>query len=337
MQILVILFLALAGAIVPTVFYVYLVWWLDRYEREPLWLIAVAFGWGAIPAVLIGLVPELIFDQVLEPAVQNGDVFSALSFGISPPLFEESAKGIFLIALLLLFWPEYDDPLDGIIYGAMVGFGFAMTENFFYSLSAASEGGVGGQILNILLRSGLFGLNHAFFTSWTGLALGWARTHTGFFHRLVVPVLGWMTAMFFHSIHNLGATFAEATGCLSFLVSIVSDWGGILLMTLIAFWYIGREHLWLVTELQPEVANGLLTQKEYEVLVSSRRRTGARLQALLGQGLGAHHRLGQFYAAATKLAFKKHELSTYGEERGNSAEIARLRTSLQKMRTGQSS
>jgi hypothetical protein len=260
-----------------------------------------------------------------------------LSFGISPPLFEESAKGIFLIALLLLFWPEFDDPLDGIIYGSIIGFGFAMTENFFYSLSAASEGGIGGQIFNILLRSGLFGLNHAFFTSWTGLGIGWARTHTGIVNRLVVPVLGWLTAMFFHSIHNLGATFAEATACISFLISVVSDWGGILLMTIIAFWFVGREQKWLVTELMPEVASGLLTQQEYDVIVSSRRRTRARLQALFQRGFGAHYRLGRFFATASELAFKKHELSAYGEERGNSAAIAQLRTRLQAMRAAATS
>ncbi len=329
---LLIFLLALAGAIIPTIFYINLVWWLDRYEREPLWLLAGAFLWGAIPAVIGGLVLEVVFDNIVYGALGHNVLTDALSFAASPPLFEESAKGIFLVGLLLLFWRHLDDPLDGIVYGAMVGFGFATVENIFYFLSAASDAGLGGELVNIFLRAILFGLNHAFFTSWTGLALGWARTHFGLVNRVVVPVLGWLAAMFFHSVHNLGATFAEQTVCLSFFVSLFTDWGGILLMTIIAFIFIGRERQWLRTELQPEVASGLITQQEYDVLVSSLRRTRVRLNALVAKGWGAYERLGQFFAVATDLAFKKHELGAYGEEEGHTAEIAQLRTRLQSMK-----
>ncbi len=332
MQILIVLFLALAGAIIPTAFYVCLVWWLDRYEREPAWLLAMAFLWGAIPAVLIAVLPEVIFDAVLNSALGSNGIVNALSFGVSPPLFEESAKGIFLIGLLLLFWQEFDDPLDGIVYGSMVGFGFAMTENLLYYFGAYSDAGLGGEVVNIVLRSGLFGLNHAFFTSWTGMSLGWARTHAGLFHRLAVPLMGWLAAMFFHSVHNLGAAFAESTACFSFLIALVSDWGGILLMTIVAFWFIGREHEWLVTELQPEVSGGLLSQQDYEVVTSSRKRAIARLQVLSQRGFNAYRRLGQFFATATELAFKKHELRSFGEERGNTAAIAQLRSKLQQLK-----
>ena len=41
---------ALLGALIPTVFYVLFVWWLDRYDKEPVWLLALAFAWGAMPA-----------------------------------------------------------------------------------------------------------------------------------------------------------------------------------------------------------------------------------------------------------------------------------------------
>ena len=317
--------LALFGAIVPTILFVNLVWWLDRYEREPLWLLALAFAWGAIPAVLLVFVPEILVDRLLDSVLPAGGLKNALSFGVSPPLFEESAKGIFLIGFLLVFWSEFDDPLDGIVYGSMVGFGFALTENMFYFIGAASQGGVAGELFNIALRAGLFGLNHAFFTAWTGLALGWARTHSGALNRVAVPVLGWLTAMFFHSVHNLGAAFAQATVCLSFLIALLSDWGGILVLTIIAFMLIGREREWLVAELRPEVASGLLSAQDYEVLISSRRRAGMRFAALTSHGWLAYRRLGRFFQAATDLAFKKHELRAFGEERGNAAEISRLR------------
>jgi hypothetical protein len=84
--------------------------------------------------------------------------------------------------------------------------------------------------------------------------------------------------------------------------------------------------------LRPEVASGLLTQQEYDVVISSLRRAQARLRALTSRGWGAYERLGHFFAAATDLAFTKHQLSAFGEERGNSAEIASLRQRLQAMK-----
>jgi protease PrsW len=331
-QALVVVLLALFGAVIPTIVYVTLIWWLDRYEREPIWLLTLAFLWGAIPAVILVLVPEAVFDSVLYGVLGKNGVTDALSIGVSPPLFEESAKGIFLVGLLLVFWKHVDDPLDGIIYGAMIGFGFAMTEDVLYFLHAASDDGIGGEIINIFLRGFVFGLNHAFFTSWTGLALGWARAHLGLFNRVLVPLLGWMAAMFFHSVHNIGMTFAGATVCLSFLAALISDWGGILLMTVIAFTLLGRERQWLKLELKPEVDSGLLTQYEYDILLSSLRRARVRFGALTSEGWSAYRRLGQIFATATDLAFTKHQLRELGEERGNSAEITQLRARLQQLK-----
>ena len=47
-----VLIVAVLGALIPTIIYVLFIWWLDRYEKEPLWLLALAFLWGAIPAAM---------------------------------------------------------------------------------------------------------------------------------------------------------------------------------------------------------------------------------------------------------------------------------------------
>jgi RsiW-degrading membrane proteinase PrsW (M82 family) len=38
-------------AFVPAMFYLLPLVWLDRYEPEPLWLLAATFAWGALVAV----------------------------------------------------------------------------------------------------------------------------------------------------------------------------------------------------------------------------------------------------------------------------------------------
>src|ERR1043165_7560716 len=44
------LMLGFITATIPVPLYVILVLWIDRYESEPLWMLATAFGWGALIA-----------------------------------------------------------------------------------------------------------------------------------------------------------------------------------------------------------------------------------------------------------------------------------------------
>src|SRR5215813_15106826 len=44
------LLLGLVSAMIPVPLYIILVLWIDRYESEPLWMLATAFFWGALIA-----------------------------------------------------------------------------------------------------------------------------------------------------------------------------------------------------------------------------------------------------------------------------------------------
>ncbi|MHA2275200.1 MAG: PrsW family glutamic-type intramembrane protease, partial [Candidatus Kariarchaeaceae archaeon] len=87
----------------------------DKYEPEPYSRILVAYAYGMIsvvPAIFISLVA--IDFLILSP------IISAV---ILAPIIEEFAKGYFVVRLSKD--KSFDGPLDGIIYGAMVGAGFA--------------------------------------------------------------------------------------------------------------------------------------------------------------------------------------------------------------------
>ena len=43
-------------ACVPMFAFLVAVWWLDRYDREPVWLIGLTFLWGAIGGVVLSLI-----------------------------------------------------------------------------------------------------------------------------------------------------------------------------------------------------------------------------------------------------------------------------------------
>lgn len=170
MDILIILFLSF----VPMLIYALALWWLDRFEKEPLHLLALAFLWGAVPSIILSLILEIIFDIPITLLAGSALTYDLLGSSIAAPLIEEGTKAVALVALFLFFRHEIDSPLDGVIYGGMVGFGFAAVENLFYLFGAYAEGGLGGVAWLAFLRAGLFGLNHAMYTGFTGLGIALA-------------------------------------------------------------------------------------------------------------------------------------------------------------------
>ena len=60
---------------------------------------------------------------------------------------------------------EFDGILDGIIYGAVVGFGFAMTANMISYFGSFLLFGFAGLSNIIFVEGVLYGLNHGFYTA----------------------------------------------------------------------------------------------------------------------------------------------------------------------------
>ena len=96
--------------------------WLDRYEPEPIRLLALAFGWGALVATAAALVLQSV-DQYFAGTSED------MSAAIVAPITEELTKGLFVVLLLWFRRHELDGILDGLVYSGLVGVGFAFTEN----------------------------------------------------------------------------------------------------------------------------------------------------------------------------------------------------------------
>lgn len=295
---------SIAAAIIPTAVYVMVLWWLDRYEKEPQRLLWSAFIWGAAPAVILSLVAESVLQIPLADLGKAGAELASSSF--LAPVVEELAKGVAVLLILLLFRSEFDNVLDGIIYGATVGFGFAMTENVFYFMDSFAESGVDGLTIVIFMRAIVFGLNHALFTSVFGAALGYTRqTRTGCL-RWLAPPLGLLGAMTLHGIHNL---FASLSGemCFSLVISFLSDWAGVLVILVVLWLSARQEKRWITENLRPEVASGLISQADYDMICSYRRRQAALWRARLRLDRGETRRVDRLTRLATELAFKLHQ------------------------------
>jgi RsiW-degrading membrane proteinase PrsW (M82 family) len=266
MDILLALVISLIAAVLPTLIYSMLFYWADRYEREPRWLLWVSFLWGAVPAIVVSLIAELALGApfVGDPSSLAGEVVEG---AVVAPIVEELAKGF---ALLAIFWwrrQEFDGVLDGIVYGALVGFGFAMTENFLYFIGAYAEGGFGSLTVVIFLRSILFGLNHAFYTALIGIGLGMARHQRSRIQRAIWFAVGLSAGIFAHSLHNLGASLADVNFA-TFAINLVVGGAGLAIILLAIGLSWQHERNMIQAELAPEVGR-LLTRAEYERLTGT--------------------------------------------------------------------
>src|SRR5256714_9296444 len=128
-------------ATLPVPIYVALALWIARFEPEPPWTLATAFFWGALVAIFIAFVLNTLGGTIVGVALGDnaGELFASV---ISAPIVEESSKALVLFGLFFWKRDEFDGVIDGIVYAAMVGLGFAMTENIQYYGTAAREGNV---------------------------------------------------------------------------------------------------------------------------------------------------------------------------------------------------
>ncbi len=294
-------FLTLLACVIPTLLYVGIIYWADSYEKEPVWLLSAVFLWGAVPAIILSIVLGSFVEGVFEVVFgRNWQSFTAAI--LTAPIIEETTKGVALAGILAWRRHDIDTLLDGIIYGAMVGMGFAMVENSFYFIGEYDSGGLSAWAINVFFRAFIFGLNHALFSGLFGLGVAAGLLTKRESLRILFPLLGWTFAVFFHFVHNLSVGFDNAL-C---LIAPLADWGGVLLTIIVIMWALRQEKAWLQTYLVEEMQLGIITFSQYE-LISDLKKRRAHLWDLFVQGqFSRYFELRKFLNLCSKLAYHKH-------------------------------
>jgi RsiW-degrading membrane proteinase PrsW (M82 family) len=306
------LLLAVLASVVPTALYVGGLYWLDRYEKEPGLLVTAAFLWGSIPALTLALAAEILFR--LPPNLMGSGALEAARLGLIAPLLQEALKGLAVLFIALRYWREFDNALDGIIYGAVVGFGFAMTGNLIDHVSAFALWGFEGLDIGAFVEGVLYALNHAFYTGAFGASLGLARLARVRWRRWAWPSAGFALAVAAHALHNLLGVDA---------VKVVTTGVGVAMIGLVAGWSLRRQRRDLREELKDELPESL-----YHTLVTPSGRARARWQALRTGGLAGWQRTGRLHQYCAELASKKTQHRLRPDEPSLTEEIERLRAKL---------
>lgn len=217
------LFLAGFFSVVPMLMYLIIIWWMDRYEREPFWLVSMNFFWGATGAIIFGIIGSMIMGLGVTEFIYQfandsdaGTLNNLAGAVVVAPVVEESTKGIFL--LMMAFSRHFDGPVDGAVYGGAIGLGFGMTENFLYFMSFPQD--YVGLFMLIIIRTLFSAVLHCCTQAVFGAAIGYAK-FKGFGIKLFVIPLGLAVAMFMHFMWNLTVSF-NSTALIGFAFMILS-------------------------------------------------------------------------------------------------------------------
>lgn len=312
--------IALTIPLVPAVGIFLLVNFMDRYEREPWFLRLSAFLWGAIIAIPPALFIETQVDTLLSnwlASNPNNLLFEAICKGLNAGFTEETFKGLGLILLLFILRDEFDNMTDGIVYGALIGAGFAMVENFGYFASNEKN-----FLLFLIVGRIILGwLGHSTFTACFGVALGYIRHTHSRWKQIIIPLVGYLLAVGLHSffdfidfqasetirtaVDNTAISYALMATVGDYIPPFLAQMG--LLYILIKS--LGHEAAVIREFLAVEVSNGIVTVDEYALLQSSFQRTKYERQVLRKYGLKQWLRFKALYQTEIGLAFRKWHVS----------------------------
>lgn len=313
------LLVSLFFAFVPAFFMAVFIYWLDRYEKEPLALLGAAFFWGAIVAAGGAFIINTVFGIGIYAFTGSGDVADQATASLVAPFVEEGLKGMAVLLVFLFFHNEFDSVLDGIIYAGISALGFAATENMLYIYGRGYlDGGWGGLWQLVIVRDLIVAWQHPFFTAFTGIGLAVARLSRNVLVKIIAVPMGYAAAVFTHAFHN---TFSNLLGGLAGLaLGSLIDWFGWFMMAIFIVFMIARERRLLQDHLRDEVTSGTISSAQYRRALSPLTMTTAFFQG--------GPKASRFYQVCGELAHKKEQLLKLGDEGGNAAIVQSLQNEL---------
>lgn len=288
--------------------YLLIVLWLDRNEPEPPWLLATAFAWGAVGATTLSIIGNGILGGVFTVAVADPGLANQLTASLSAPLVEEISKSLALFVIYLMFRNHFDNVLDGIIYGAIVGLGFAVFENFIYYMKPDQ---FAGTVVLIWVRGVVTAPGtHICFTAITGAFLGFFRVRRAGITRWLLPPLGMGLAMFAHFVWNTLTMFFMTGNALADMVlglplAVVFLQVPFILTVLVTAGLALRHERRIIETYLTAERPPILYPRELARLVPARRRTLHGLKLLLGFRLGGLFTVRRRNRLLVQLAFEK--------------------------------
>jgi protease PrsW len=299
--------LLLALYVVPVAVAIYL---LDLFEREPVSLLVAAFLWGGVISIGLAAPTNTAWIEIL---AKIGGVELAQAWGaalVAPPV-EETVKFLGVVVIYLIARNEIDDLIDGFIYGALVGLGFAAVENVQYFVQAIAASGGADQLGPVfemfLLRVVIVGAYmHVLWTGISGLGLAYYVTQRNQPHgkRLLVMIGLFALAIAAHVVWNsplLGELVVAGTGG-QVLFGLIKGSPFFIFLAVLVVLAQRREHRWFQMATAAHVGDDVLTEEEIAELGGLRSRWRSRRSVGQRKGPAGARLMGRLQREQINLA-----------------------------------
>ena len=300
-------------ALVPLSIVLAVVWWLDRWEPEPRILMVLALVFGAGASILGTLVTGNFMLSVAARYLRTLGEVNTYAVVVQGPIIEELVKGLGIVLVLAIARREFNGPVDGFIYAALIGAGFAFTENIVYFAQAGDTGL--GLVWVLVVRGILSPFAHVLFTGLIGLSIGWAARRTGAGRIAIGFAVGLAAAIIAHAFWNGGSVIVlpllgiNPDNPLGWIVFYVLTQVPIFLaISWLVLCLIDEDRAATRHRLREYEQAGWFTDTEVRMLTDWQLRTAALAWAKR-KGPRAHRAMAAFIRDATRLAFARQHAS----------------------------
>ncbi len=203
------------------------VYYQDKYEKEPVGLMLRAFFYGCLSTI-----PAMVFQIIFKNFENPESLIETAIFSFGIVAFSEETSKFFFLHRYIYPHPEFDEPIDGVIYGTMIGMGFATTENILYVLRES------GGFSTAIGRAFTAVPAHAIFAVFMGAYMGIAKFNKE--SRKYMILKGWILAVLFHGLYDF------------FLMQKAhQELMGLSILTLIWGWVLAKRIIKISQELSP--------------------------------------------------------------------------------------
>lgn len=165
------------------------VWLKDKYDREPMKHMVISFVLGvlsAIPAVILSITLGNLF------SVNFSSLISVAFYAFITVAFAEEIAKFLVMRFYAYRQKEFNEPFDGIVYGAVISLGFAGIENILY----VADGGYYVALLRMFTAvpaHASFGIIMGYY-----FGLAWQYKNRAFEYKLK----GLLAAVFLHGLYD---------------------------------------------------------------------------------------------------------------------------------------
>ena len=256
--------LAFVGTFAFAALALWLILQLADLDPKPASVAAAAFLGGALIATSFAQISSAPLTHIFSQFTSNPQISGALSAATG----EEYYKALIVVLIFLIVPWWWRRPLDGIVFGALVGLGFQIYEDIIYiSGTAGTNTGAWGAstvFLDRIVLTGFF--SHAVYTAFFGMGFGYAVTavSASLAKRVAAVVGGFALAWGAHTLWDLPilSSLVEKGQLGLILYAFLKSLPFLLILIPLVIKAVKDERAFFHRSARPEIESGTLTEDD---------------------------------------------------------------------------